>query len=126
MGTPLPGKHQKPSGLRYLSSAQEWEYEDALKATPQPDILLYRRTETILLDADDPHLAAKLDQRKKVKKFFKQFCNPDGSLRGGVTEYDTPTTLAERLKKDLRELAATILSRPSRLPSRDEFRFQRR
>ncbi len=117
MGTPLLDKYRKPDGGRYFSGT-EWEYEDALEPIPRRDLLVYRRTEKILLDADDPHLAAKLDQREKVKRFFERFCDPDGSLRGGVTDYDTPTTFAERLKMDLRERVAAILSRPS-TPSRD-------
>ena len=39
MGTPLPPeKYRKPDGTTYLSGT-EWEYEDALKGNPQPDIL---------------------------------------------------------------------------------------
>src|SRR3954447_17345181 len=103
LGTPLPKEHCKTDGGRYLSGT-EWEYEDALKATPRPDILVYRRTDKILLDADDPDPAAKLAQREQVKLFFARFRSPNGSLRGGITEYNTPSAFADRLKKDLWEL----------------------
>jgi hypothetical protein len=46
MGTPLPPEYRKPNGALYLSGT-EWEYEDALGADPQPDILVYRRTEEL-------------------------------------------------------------------------------
>ncbi len=59
LGTPLPDEHRKADGGTY-GSGTEWEYEDALRATPRPDILVYRRTERVLLDADDPEVAAKL------------------------------------------------------------------
>ena len=45
LGTHLDvSKFSKPNGDPYLSGT-EWEYEDALAAEPQPDILVYRRTE---------------------------------------------------------------------------------
>jgi hypothetical protein len=118
LGTPLPDEYRKADGGRYLSGT-EWEYEDALKATPRPDILVYRRTDKILLDVDDPDLAAKLAQREQIKQFFARFRSPDGSLRGGITEYDTPSAFADRLKKDLRELVAARLRGPSQAPSGD-------
>lgn len=118
LGTPLPDEHRNADGRRYLSGT-EWEFEDALKATARPDIVVYRREEKILLDADDPDLAAKLAERERVLEFFARFRNPDGSLLGGITRYDTPTAFAERLKKDLRELVAARLRRPSRAPSGD-------
>lgn len=111
IGTPLPDKFRKPDGTTYLSGT-EWEYEHALNSPQQPDILIYRRTEKVLLDADDPQLAAKLDQKNRLRSFFERFRNSDGSLRAGVTDYESPTTFFERLKKDLRERIAKILSRP--------------
>ena len=104
-GTPLPDSVRKPNGERYLSGT-EWEYEDAISAKPQPEILIYRRTEKVLLDADDPEHSSKLEQRKRVNKFFDRFRSPDGSYTGGVNEYDSPHSFAERLKSDLRTLLA--------------------
>jgi hypothetical protein len=118
LGTPLPDEHRKADGGTY-GSGTEWEYEDALRATPRPDILVYRRAERVLLDADDPEVTAKLAQREQVKRFFARFCNPDGSLGGGVTKYGTPSAFAERLKTDLRELIATMLEGPFRPPAED-------
>jgi hypothetical protein len=63
LGTPLPEEHCKTDGERYLSGT-EWEYEDALKATPRPNILVYRRTEEILLKAADQKILEKLEQSK--------------------------------------------------------------
>jgi hypothetical protein len=97
------GLHRKPNGERYLSGT-EWEYEDAVSATRQPEILVYRRTEKVLLDADDPKLPSKLEQRKRVNEFFERFRSTDGSYTGGVNSYDTPASFAERLKSDLRTL----------------------
>jgi TPR repeat protein len=104
-GTPLPDSTRKPNGERYLSGT-EWEYEDAISAKPQPEILIYRRTEKVLLDADDPELPSKLEQRKRVNEFFERFRSADGSYRAGVNTYDTSRSFAERLKSDLRTLLA--------------------
>jgi hypothetical protein len=104
-GTPLPDSACKPNGERYLSGT-EWEYHDAISATPKPEILIYRRTEKVLLDADDPELLSKLEQRKRVNEFFERFRGADGSYTGGVNTYDTPPLFAERLKNDLRILLA--------------------
>ncbi len=109
MGTPLPDEYRKPDGGRYLSGT-EWEYEDALSAAPQPDVLVYRRTERVLLDADEADLAAKLEQRDRVKRFFARFRDADGSLRGGIAEYDSPSAFANLFGKNLRERAAARLN----------------
>ncbi|MEY9397660.1 energy-coupling factor transporter ATP-binding protein EcfA2 [Bradyrhizobium japonicum] len=118
IGTPLSDKFRKPDGSPYLSGT-EWEYEQALNSPQRPDILIYRRTEKALLDADDPQLTARLDQKNRLKSFFGRLRNSDGSLRAGVTDYESPTTFYERLKKDLRERIANILSRPA--ADRSEF-----
>jgi hypothetical protein len=88
-----------------------------LKATLRPDILVYRRTEEILLKAADPKILEKLEQSKLVEQFFSRFKNPDGSLQGGVTEYQTPSIFADRLKNDLRELVAVKLKQPQSHPA---------
>jgi predicted metalloprotease len=102
-GTPLPDSVRKPNGERYLSGT-EWEYEDAISAKRRPEILIYRRTGKVLLDADDPELPLKLEQRKRVKEFFDRFGSADGSYTGGINIYDTPHLFAERLKNHLRTL----------------------
>ncbi len=72
MGTPLPPEYRKPDGEPYLSGT-EWEYEDALKGNPQPDILVYRRTEPPRIvrdDPDDPKLHEDMEQWRRAKRFF--------------------------------------------------------
>src|SRR4051812_12032466 len=103
MGTPLPDSIHKPDGTAYLSGT-EWEYEDAVTADPAPEVLVYRRTPVAPLDPDDPNLDEKLDQYRRVKQFFARFANPDGSLKGGYTTYDTPTAFKGHLVDDLEAL----------------------
>ncbi len=100
MGTPLPAEYQKSDGSCYLSGT-EWEYWDAFQAAKKhgkPHILVYRRTEKVLLDLDDPEFEEKSRQGKLVKQFFESFKHPDGSIGGGWNPYLTP----EAFQKDLR------------------------
>jgi hypothetical protein len=50
----------------------------------------------------DPERVEKFRQYDLVEQFFGRFENPDRSLRGGWTGYDTPTRFEERLASDLR------------------------
>jgi hypothetical protein len=116
MGTPLlKEEYRKPTGEPYLSGT-EWEFEEALGARCRPDILVYRRTEQASLGLDDPKRDEKIAQWERVTQFFDRFRNPDGSLRGSVTKYDTPSAFAERLKGDLRELIAKRLEQQPASP----------
>jgi len=104
IGTPLPPGSAKPDGTPYWSGT-EWEYLDAAQAAAgqdRPKILLYRRTEKIALDPDEPDFEERAAQRKKVRAFFDQFRNPDGSLNNGVNDYANPAEFKDRLAHDLR------------------------
>src|SRR3954462_5836520 len=95
-------KFQKANGDPWLSGT-EGEYEDACKG--QPEILIYRRTEKPKVELDDPALAEKLRQYQLVGQFCDHASkNPDGSFRGSVTDYVTPTAFKERLATDLKRL----------------------
>ena len=67
MGTPLT--ETKADGTPYLSGA-EWEVENAIAANKP--VLVYRRTEKILLDPDDPDFDEKLTQKRRVEAFFER------------------------------------------------------
>ena len=103
MGTRLPDTFRKPNGEPYLSGT-EWEYEDAISADPPPHVLVYRRRTKVVVDLDDSDFEEKRAQYALVKQFFERFRNPDGSLRGGFTEYDTPQEFRDRLRTDLRAI----------------------
>jgi hypothetical protein len=105
MGTPLPETIRKADGERYLSGT-EWEYLDAIDSTwePKPEVLVYRRTERPKVDLDDDDYSEKLAQYQKVKSFFAQFRNTDGSLIGGINEYAAPDKFKALLRQHLDEL----------------------
>src|SRR4051794_26847413 len=96
-------KFRKPNGEPHLSGT-EWEFEDALNAQPQPDILAYRRTEELKVGPRGPARDEKLRQYDLVEEFFECFKNPDQSTRSGVTLYKTPEEFKERLANDLKNL----------------------
>ena len=108
MGTPLPDDCRRPSGEPYLSGT-EWEYEDALNAVPQPDILVYRRAEAPKIPLNDPELDEKRQQYAKVEQFFARFKAADGSISGGFTTYAAPSEFGARLKSDLRQLLQPLM-----------------
>jgi formylglycine-generating enzyme required for sulfatase activity len=106
MGTPLPLEYAKPDGRPYLSGT-EWEYCDAKQAWDRhkkPVILLYRRTQKLLLDPDEEGFEEKLGQRKKVQAFFDAFRNPDGSISSGVNDYADPAQFEKALSLHLRSV----------------------
>ncbi|UCD77468.1 MAG: SUMF1/EgtB/PvdO family nonheme iron enzyme [Desulfobacterales bacterium] len=113
MGTPLPEGWKKPDGSRYLSGT-EWEYLNALEAADKhkkPEILVYRRTEKINLDPDDPDFETKSHQWRLVKQFFESFQNPNGSIKRGYNQYPAPEKFREQLNLHLRSLVREILER---------------
>jgi Sulfatase-modifying factor enzyme 1 len=113
MGTPLPEEWKKPDGSRYLSGT-EWEYLNALEAAEhqgRPAILVYRRTEKISLDPDDPDFETKSHQWRLVKQFFNSFQNPDGSIKRGCNPYTAPDEFREQLNLHLRKLVRELLER---------------
>jgi hypothetical protein len=114
MGTPLPESWRKPDGAPYLSGT-EWEYEDALNAASPPHILVYRRTTRVHIDPDDPAADQQLEQRRRVTQFFQRFQNPDGSLKGGYTTYDSPQEFRDLLRTHLRAYVRDLI-RPRSTP----------
>ena len=111
MGTPLPPDYVKPDGSRYLSGT-EWEYQDALRAAEQgdrPQVLVYRRTEVPNISLADPQYEEKRRQWELVEAFFAAFRNPDGSIRGGCNDYDTPDTFEKDLALHLQNRIARWL-----------------
>jgi HEAT repeat protein len=92
----------KANGEPYLSGT-EWEYEDACKG--RPEIFIYRRTEVPNIALNVSDLAEKVRQYQLVGQFCEHVSkNPDGSFRGNITDYATPTVFKERLATDLKFL----------------------
>jgi hypothetical protein len=67
----------KPDGTPYLSGT-EWEFDIALAAN-RP-VFVYRRTEKVLLDLDDPAFDEKVTQRRRVDAFFERFKGDGGTI----------------------------------------------
>lgn len=109
MGTPLPPEYVKPDGARYLSGT-EWEYLDAITAAasthtpPCPQVIVYRRTEEIVLKPSDPAFMQRYEQWQRVEEFFRSFINPDGSIRQGYNTYQTPDDFRQKFETHLRAL----------------------
>jgi HEAT repeat protein len=121
MGTPLPAQYKKKDGSRYLSGT-EWEYEDAIHASEKqgtPEVLLYRRTEPLLLNPDDSDFDEKTRQYRLVKTFFDSFINPDGSIRYGHNSYGSPNEFKELLEFHLKTIIQRLLRESEKTHSTD-------
>ncbi|GKT07138.1 SIR2 family protein [Desulforhabdus sp. TSK] len=102
LGTPLPDTYKRPDGSPYLLGT-EWEYEDAFAAKPPPYVLVYHRKSKVDFgDPSEPAFDEKVQQFRRVQKFFERFRNADGSLKGGFVDYDTPQEFRDHLRLDLR------------------------
>jgi formylglycine-generating enzyme required for sulfatase activity len=116
MGTPLPDEFKKPDGSPYLSGT-EWEFLDAVNASEKhpheiPRVVVYRRTEKVLLDASAADFDARAQQYTRVKQFFAAFRHADGSIIRGFNEYVSPAEFRKVLETDLKNLIDQILKIP--------------
>src|SRR4051812_43832038 len=95
------------------ASGTEWEYEDASRANPQPDILVYHRTSRPSLhdlDPGDPDFLTKAAQRQAQYRALRDFLTH--RIQNRKTDYTDPTEFHERLEKDLRARLARLLRSP--------------
>ncbi|HVO69566.1 MAG TPA: AAA family ATPase, partial [Aggregatilineaceae bacterium] len=118
MGTPLPDEYVKPDGSRYLSGT-EWEYENALQASRaanRPLVVVYRRMQDVSFNPRDPDFGPKVGQWQRVEAFFAAFVNPDGSIRQGHNQYQTPDDFREKFETHLRGLVKRLLEEPPPSP----------
>jgi len=96
MGTPLT--ERKPDGTPYLSGT-EWEFENALLANKP--VFVYRRTERVLLNPDEPDFDEKLTQKRRVDAFFDRFKGEGGTILRGSATYASVDDLLDRLRHDV-------------------------
>lgn len=116
MGTPLDVESHglKPDGTPYLSGT-EWEYLDAIHAAKQsenglPQVLIYRRTEPVLLNPETQDFESQYEQYKRVKAFFDHLAAPTGEFKGGHNQHATPDEFGTLFEHDLRFLIDRLLA----------------
>ena len=110
-GTPLPKIHVNSDGTPFQSGT-EWEYEDALKAakaSDKPTIFLYRRSQTPLIEINDPEFDAKRAQYQKVEAFFDRLRDDDGALIGSYHPYSGPDDFRRLLRQHLESVVSIAL-----------------
>ena len=118
MGTPLPENYRKPDGTTYRSGT-EWEFLDAIKSaerTDRPMVWVYRRDEDIKVGRKDPRRDEILRQGDAVDAFFKEFEDPDGSLKRSYHPYHTPSEFQRLFERHLRDWLALRLKDATPLP----------
>ena len=99
MGTPLPDEYRKPNGEPYLSGT-EYAFEDAVRPDTRCNVLVYRRTERVMIDLDDPDRSEKIEKYQRVKQFFQRLQN---AHRAFMT-YESPSEFSRRLETDIKTL----------------------
>ncbi len=104
MGTPLTEK--KADGTPYLSGT-EWEFENALSAS-RP-VLVYRRSEKVLLDTDDTDFDDKVTQKRRVDSFFARFAGEGGTILRAHATYASIDDLLTRLRQDVEHYLSEVL-----------------
>lgn len=111
MGTPFPENYSNGNGKQFLSGT-EWEFENALTSANirgKPLILVYRRTDDVLISVNDEEFLENYEQWKRVNSFFDKFKNPDGSIIHSINTYSTPADFSKKLEIHLRELISRLL-----------------
>ena len=113
IGTQLPVDFDlKEDGTPYLSGT-EWEYLNAIdgfKTKRKPgNVWVFRRMEVPKPALDDPEYSTIVEQWEKLKKFFAAFCNPDGSIKRGVNEYNSPDEFRQKFEQLLRDRLDKLL-----------------
>ncbi len=107
MGTPFT-----LDGKQYLSGTH-WEYLNSLEST-HSEVVVYRRTEKVEIDLDDPQLDQKREQLERVNQFFASFIDTTtGQALRGVNQYATPEEFRQMFEAHLEELVKRILERPA-------------
>ena len=102
IGTRLPNSFRRADGSAF-ESGTVWELEDARDRGR--DVWVYRCTRPLEITGDDlkaQRVDEKLAQYRAVEAYFvRAFQNPDGSLKGGVNTFDTPTSFGKALGEHL-------------------------
>jgi hypothetical protein len=111
MGIALPSAYD-PLGIGTLSIG-EWLFNNAVESSNssnKPIILIYRRTEKILLSPDEPSFESSLSDYRRLQSFFdKNLKNIDGTLRRSWVEYEQPSEFQERFEYQLKEYIRGII-----------------
>ena len=104
MGTPLI--QTKADGTAYLSGT-EWEFENAL--TANKPVLVYRRSDKLQVDLDDPEIEDKLAQKRRVDAFFDRFEDKGGTIRRAYSTYASTDDLLDRLRQDVERYLSAVV-----------------
>ncbi|HEV3089832.1 MAG TPA: hypothetical protein VGX91_00150 [Candidatus Cybelea sp.] len=110
LGRPLPHDRFRGAISARVVTGTEWEFEDALQAardTGKPDLLFYKKTESVTISLDDDAaLERRREQKRLVDDFVvRWFSSPaDGSASAAYSEFATTQEFEERLYDHLRKL----------------------
>ena len=80
-------------------NGREWEIETAVAA--KKPVFVYRRTEKVPVELDDPELEDRLTQKRRVDKFFARFGEAYGAVLRPYRTYNSTPELLDQLRRDV-------------------------
>jgi len=115
LGTRLPPTRVQPDGNPHLSGTH-WELEDA-RRKKRPVWIYHRRD--FRLSPKDPEHEAKMAQFNALDTFLGDLRADDGSLLGGINEYDESAEFSTMLEKQFEAELRRVLDESSALTGAD-------
>jgi tetratricopeptide (TPR) repeat protein len=103
LGSELPPEYRRPDGS--LPTGSEYEFEEAIKAARErgaPDVLVYRKTASVLFQADQ--LALETTQFTALQEFWKRwFLTDTGHFTAGYHSFGTTDDFEAQVESHLRQ-----------------------
>jgi len=102
LGSPLPDDYRRPDGS--TPTGTEYEFETAMEAALSgelPDILVYRKTQSISFSAD--HVEQEQAELQSLESFWRRWIqNEKGHFTAGFKPFEQTDEFEQQLEKDLR------------------------
>ncbi len=103
LGFELPPEYRRPDGT--TPTGTEYEFEEAMraaKAKGTPDVLVYRKTAAVLLDAE--HVDLEKAQFEALKQFWSRWFQTDaGHFTAAYQSFETTDEFERRVEQHLRQ-----------------------
>ena len=103
LGSELPPEYRRPDGS--LPTGSEYEFEEAIKAARErgaPDVLVYRKTASVLFQADQ--LALETAQFTALQEFWKRwFLTDTGHFTAGYHSFGSTDDFETQVESHLRQ-----------------------
>jgi eukaryotic-like serine/threonine-protein kinase len=108
LGSELPPEYRRPDGS--LPTGSEYEFEEAIKAARErgaPDVLVYRKTASVLFQAEQ--LALETAQFTALQQFWQRwFLTDSGHFTAGYHSFSTTDDFETQVENHLRQWLSRV------------------